>query len=148
MAKAKMMNEKSFAKLVKELSALGELIRTRQEEKQSVMNEFDKERDRYKKGRISEDTMKSSCMKTNKELVRIDKSVRETIMKANKLGMRIREFVSSQAPKSFMAKVSGINLRNSGTKKKVSHKKMTKKPTKITRAEIKKEIKAEKRFMK
>ncbi len=149
MAKAKMMNENSFAKLVKEQSAIGELIRTRQEEKQSVMNEFDKEKARYKAGKISEDTMKSSSAKTNKELVRIDKNIRENIMKSNKLSVQIREFVVKQAPISFIAKVSGLTLRNTSkkkSKKKVNQKRPVKKSAKMTRSEVKKELKAEKRF--
>jgi hypothetical protein len=145
MAKAKMMNENSFAKLVKEQSAIGELIRTRQEEKQSVMNEFDKEGGRYKSGKLSEDTMKSSSAKTNKELARIDKNIRENIMKSNKLGVRIREFVGKQAPISFFVKVSGITLR-SKPKKKASKKKIIKSSAKITGSEIRKEVKAEKKF--
>ena len=41
MAKEKMMNEARFSKMVGEFDALGELIKTRQDEKQSVMDEFD-----------------------------------------------------------------------------------------------------------
>lgn len=147
MAKAKMMNENSFAKLVKEQSAIGELIRTRQDEKQSVMDEFDREKGRYNMGKISEDTMKSSSAKTNKELVRIDKNIRDNIMKSNKLGVKIREFIGRQAPISFTARVSGITLR-SASKKRSKKKVNWKRPAKITRSEVKKELNAEKKFKK
>ncbi len=152
MVKAKMMNEVSFAKMVKELNALGELIRTRQEEKQAVIDEFDKERSRFKSGRISEDTMKSSVKKSNKEFSRINKNIREAISKSNKLGMRIREFVGNQSPKVFVAKVSSVMLRtakkkivtkNKSRSKKVSTKK---KSAKISRAEVAKELKQEKKL--
>jgi len=165
MAKAKMMNESSFAKLVKELSALGELIRTRQEEKQAVIDEFDKEKARYRKGKISEDTMKSSSKKSNKEFSRINRDIRVAIVKSNKLGMRIREFIGNQSPKIFITKVSGINLKQNKKVKKPQRKKVrlkksskkranSKRPQRkksgkskrITRAEIVEELKQEKKL--
>ncbi len=151
MVKAKMMNEISFAKLVKELSALGELIRTRQEEKQAVINEFDKEKVRYGKGKISEDTMKSSSIKSNKEFSRINKDIRNAIIKSNKLDMRIKDFIKNQSPRTFIAKVSGISLRQSVKKKKVNSKiskkrKSSGKSKRITRVEITKELKQEKKL--
>ena len=138
MAKAKMMNENSFAKMVKELNALGELIRTRQEEKQAVIDEFDKERARFRTGKISENTMKSSSAKANREFSRINKDIRIAIFKSNKLGTIIREFIGNQSPKSFVAKVSGVMLRTSKkkvvVKKKSVKKKVSKKSSKKKRS--------------
>ena len=64
MAKAKMMNEKEFANLIKEFNAVGELIRARQEEKQAVIDSFGLEKRRYHAGKISEKTLQSSANKT------------------------------------------------------------------------------------
>jgi len=157
MAKAKMMNESSFAKMVKELNALGELIRTRQEEKQAVIDEFDKERLRFRRGKISEDTMRSSSAKANKEFSRINKNIREAISKSNKLGIRIREFVGIQSPKSFVAKVSGVMLRTAKKKipmkKKFAKSKISKKSSKkkkfrgLSKKEIAMELKQEKKLI-
>lgn len=157
MVKAKMMNESSFARLVKELSALGELIRTRQDEKQAVIDEFGKEKARYGKGKISEDTMKSSSRKSNKEFGRINKDIRVAIVKSNKLGVRIREFIGSQSPKSFVAKVSGISLRQPAKKKITAKKKSLVKKSKkkksasrkskeLSRAEIREELRQERKL--
>jgi hypothetical protein len=188
MAKTKTMNENSFSKLAKELSALAELVRTRQEEKQSVIDEFEKERGRYKTGKISENTLASSVKKTNLELIKLDNSIRETIQKAVNLSTRMQAFLRSQSPKAFRAKESGFFML--GGKKKTSKKKpastkkvVTKKPAakskttakkkpatkkkapvkkkvpvkkkstgkkkaKISKSEIQREIKAEKKLLK
>ena len=167
MAQAKMMNETAFEKLTKEFGALGELIRTRQDEKQSVMDEFDKEKDRYKKGRISENTFASSVRKTNAELIRIDKNIRMVIQKALKLSSNMSDFLRRQEPKVFRVHESGIKMQggNKSVKKKPMKKKMNKKPIKkisskkspkkkmskkprITKAEIAVEMAAEKKIMK
>lgn len=148
MVKAKMMNENSFAKLIKELSSLGELVRTRQEEKQAVIDEFDKERGRYMAGKISEEALKSSCRKTNQEFSRIDKNIRDIIVKSNKLEMRIKEFIGRQYPKVFVAKVVGIGSKQTKAKSKKSTKKTRSKKSKTAvKAWIKEELKAEKKLI-
>ena len=130
MAQSKKMNEARFAKLTKELDSVGEVILTKQDEKQSVMDDFVKERNRYAKGRISEDTLISSSRKVNLELMRLDKGIREAIARVGKISTNAKEFASNQAPKVFRTSVSGIKLIN-GPKKK-STKKSTKKAVKRT----------------
>jgi hypothetical protein len=126
MAQSKKMNAAGFAKLVKELDSVGELILTKQDEKQSVMDDFEKEKVRYKKGKISEDTLASSAKKVNAEFARLDKGIREAILKVGKLSANTREFAKKQAPKIFRANVSGFKLLN-GPKKTVA-KKVARKP--------------------
>ena len=121
MAQSKKMNEARFAKLIKELDSVGEVILTKQDEKQSVMDDFVKEKNRYAKGRISEDTLISSSRKVNLELMRLDKGIREAIAKVGKLSTNAKEFASNQAPKVFRTSVSGIRLLN-GPKKKAAKK--------------------------
>ncbi len=113
----KKMNESSFAKIVKELNANAELIRTRQDEKQAVLNDFDKEKNRYKTGKISEKALESSVIKTNKELKKIDESVRSSMRNVNALTMQARRVVSKQSPKT-MRVVSGHKKRRVGKRKK------------------------------
>ena len=163
MAKAKMMNESAFEKLTKEFGALGELIRARQDEKQAILNEFDKERDRYKKGKISENTLASSVRKTNTELIRLDKNIRDIIQKALKISGNMNDSLRKQQPKVFRAKESGFVLQGSPKKKKVVKRKTVKKKSvkkkvvkkkapskksKISKAEIAREMKAEKKYVK
>jgi len=140
MAKSKKMNEAALAKLIKELNSVGELILARQDEKQSIMNDFDAERARYTKGRISEDTLLSSARKTNAELIKLDKSIREAIIKAGKISMNIRTFAIRQAPKVFRASISGV--KPISRKKKV--KKVKKKAKKVKRKAKKKIVRKSK----
>ena len=147
MAKSKKMNEATFAKLVKELNSVGELILTRQDEKQSVMNDFDTERARYIKGRISEDTLLSSSKKTNTELIKLDKSIREAILKVGKISANAKAFAIRQAPKVFRASISGIKPIS---KKKKVKKKTTKrsKSVKASKTTLKKEMALDRKFSK
>jgi hypothetical protein len=147
MVQAKMMNESAFEKLTKEFGALGELIRTRQDEKQAVLNEFDKERERYKTGKISENTLASSVKKTNLELIKLDKAIREIIQKSVSLAGRMNVFLRNQQPKVFRAKESGIFLQG-GAKKKTMKKKKSIKKVKISKTEVVQEMKAEKKLLK
>ena len=121
MPNEKMMNEFKFAKLVKELNSLGETIRTRQEEKQAVLNEYEKEVKRHKTGRISKDTVIASSKSANKELQRLDLSIRTLIQRENKLLVSMREFIGKQAPTPLKATTKGAV--SSRKKKKVAPKK-------------------------
>ena len=156
MAKSKKMNEAALAKLVKEVDSVGELILTRQDEKQSVMNDFDAERARYVKGRISEDTLLSSSRKTNAELIKLDKNIREAIIKVGKISMNIRAFAIRQAPKVFRAGVSGVKPISRKKKvkkvkrkaKKKSVEKSKPKKVKASKATLKKEMTLDRKFSK
>lgn len=121
MAQSKKMNEAAFAKLVKELNSVGEFILTKQNEKQSVMDDFEKERARFKSGKISEASLVSSSKKVNLELERLDKGIREAILKVGKISSDSKEFAGKQKPKVFRSSVSGLKLLG-GSKKKASPK--------------------------
>lgn len=122
MAQSKKMNAAGFAKLVKELDSVGELILTKQNEKQSVMDDFDKEKVRYSKGKISEDTLASSAKKVNVELARLDKGTREAILKVGKIASLSKEFAGRQAPKIFKANVAGLKWTNNPARKSAAKK--------------------------
>jgi len=108
MVQVKMMNEELLAKTLKELNVAGELIRARQEEKQSLLDEFDSECKRFFFGKISQRSLKSSVDKTNRELHRLDKEVRENMRKAHSAGNRAMRLISAQAPIVFRATMSGV----------------------------------------
>ena len=134
MAQAKMMNEGSFEKLVKEINSQGELIRTRQDEKQSVMNEFDKEKRRFTAGKISRATLTSSVVKTNAELVKLDSNIRGAMKKANTLSNKMNEALMRQEPKVFRVSESGIKL--DGDKKKAPVKKAPMKKKSVPKKKV------------
>lgn len=145
MAKAKMMNESEFAKLIKEFNAVGELIRARQEEKQSVIDAFELEISRYKAGKISKKTLDSSIKKTNKEFMRLDREIRKGISRVNSLGTRANQLASRQAPIAFRAKSGGVGMlsKKKTVKKKVVRKKVAKKKQ-VKRKPVKKTVKKKK----
>ncbi len=159
-----MMDENSFVMLTKNLNILAEIIRTRQEEKQAVLDEFDKEKERYSKGKIPEKTFSNIVKKTNKEVMRLDRSIKDSIQKANMKQKSVGKLIEHQKPKAFRAKEKGIVLTGVSRKKKStaskktndkkssgkkkSSKKNSEKNSKISKAEIKKEMKAEKKLMK
>jgi hypothetical protein len=85
------------------------------------MNSFDVERARYAKGRISETALASSSKKVNSELLKLDKAIRDTIVKVGEVSARAKAFAVMQSPKVFRASVSGIKLI-SGSRKKTKNK--------------------------
>ncbi len=136
MVQAKKMNEELFAKLHKELTTIGELIRARQEEKQGLLDEFTAESKRFFFGKISERSLAASVKKTNAELQRLDKGIRSAISRARVLGENIRSLVAKQAPIGFRTTLSGIT----GGKMKAAKKKKAKKK-KVKRKAAKKKVK-------
>jgi len=139
MVRAKRMNESFFVKLQKDLTVAGELIRARQDEKQALINEFDAEAKRFFFGKISEKALVVSVNKTNKELKRLDGSIREAMSRARALSAREMKLVSDQAPIAFRATLSGVIGAGSKAKKKVVRKRKAVKK-KTTKKRVKKKV--------
>jgi hypothetical protein len=108
MTEEKKLNEAAFAKIVKEISAHGELIRTRQNEKQAVLNHFRSERQSYLNGKISRKAFESSVRKVNKELSGLDSSIRKSIKNMMHLSNSAKKMAASQSPRHLRATMSGI----------------------------------------
>lgn len=115
MVQTRKMNESFFVKMQKDLTVAGEWIRSRQDEKQALLDEFDKECKRFFFGKISQRALAASAKKANNELHRLDHSIREAIKRARNLSTREMKLVSDQAPIGYRATISGIT---GGTKKK------------------------------
>ncbi|MBU1129585.1 MAG: hypothetical protein KJ949_03075 [Nanoarchaeota archaeon] len=128
MVHIKRMNEEYFAKLLKDLTASGELIRARQEEKQKLLDALDKESKRFFFGKISQKAWQSSVKKTNLELQRLDKSRRDTIKSATSHCDRARKLCVEQMPIGYKATLTGIS--DGKRKKKVVRRKVVKKVVK------------------
>jgi hypothetical protein len=140
MVQVKKMNESFFAKILKEFTVAGELVRARQEEKQGLLDDFDSECKRFFFGKISEKALASSVKKTNAELQRLDGDLRSNIAKSRKAGGKATTLVSAQAPVRYRATLSGIVGGEIKTTKK---KKKRRAPTKKKRrAPVKKKRKA------
>jgi len=125
MVQTRKMNESFFVKMQKDLTVTGELIRARQDEKQSLLNEFDLECKRFFFGKISQRALATSVKKTNFELQRLDKSIRESIKKARSISSREMKLIGDQAPIGYRASISGII--GGGKKKKAAKRKPAKK---------------------
>ncbi len=124
MVQCKKMNEEFFAKLHKEITTTGELIRARQEEKQGILDDFTSESKRFFFGKISEKSLAASVKKTNVELMRLDGSIKASISRTKKLCDAVKNLVQKQSPIPFRATISGISGGSSGkSSKKKSRKK-------------------------
>ncbi len=133
MVQTRKMNESFFVKIQKDLTTTGEWIRSRQDEKQALLNEFDLECKRFFFGKISQRALAASVKKTNEELQRLDKSIRDSIKKSRGLSTREMKLIGDQAPIGYRATISGIT---GGTKKKKAVKKRT-----VKRKPAKKKVK-------
>jgi len=123
MVQVKKMNESFFSEMLKEFNVAGEFIRSRQEEKQGLLDEFDQECKRFFFGKISQKSLVASVKKTNTELQRLDKDTREAIAKARRAGEKASRLVSAQAPVGYRATLSGISGGGEKKKKRAATKK-------------------------
>ncbi|MCK5611647.1 hypothetical protein KAR91_57785 [Candidatus Pacearchaeota archaeon] len=137
MVQTKKMNQASFSKLLRQFNVAGELVRARQDEKQSILDEFTNESKRFVFGKISERTLAASAKKTNKELMRLDQAIRVSITDAKRAADKAKELTTAQAPIGYRATLSGI----SGGKAKKSAKKKPAKKKAVKKAAKKKPVK-------
>ena len=133
MVQAKKMNENFFAKLHKEITTTGELIRARQEEKQGLLDDFSDESKRFFFGKISEKSLAASVKKTNKELKRLDSNIRAAMSQTKNLCDKVKTLVTKQAPIAYKATLSGITGGKAKAVKKKAKKKAKKRSKKKKR---------------
>jgi hypothetical protein len=126
MATEKDMNQSSFAKIAKEIDAFAEVIKSRQDQKQVIIDDFDKERKRYQAGKIAKRTLISSIPRVRKELQRLNGEIRKNIKNLNRTADKIKRFSVRQNPKNFRVSLSGISLSGGKKKKHRAHKRATK----------------------
>jgi len=112
MVSSKKINTIEVANILKDLHSGIELLRTRQEEKQAVVDQFDSEEKRLFFGKISEMAVMSSIKKTNKELEKIDKEIKKIIISSNKLIQKLEKNLTQQNPYKFHATLTGIAGQN------------------------------------
>ena len=134
MVRVKKMNESYFAKLLKEFNVAGELIRERQEEKQGLLDDFDRISKRFFFGKISARVLSSSVKKVNKELSRLNGEIRANMAKARNAGNKSMVLTSAQTPIAYRATLSGI----AGGEKKKAKRSVRKKVIKPAKKKVKK----------
>ena len=121
MVRVKRMNESALANELKSLNVAGEVVRSRQEEKQGLLDEFDATSKRFFFGKISERALASSARKTNRELKRLNNDIRFNISRLRATSNRVIALAARQAPIGFRATLSGVS--GGGAKKKSVRKK-------------------------
>ena len=126
MATEKKMDQSDFGKISKELTAFAEIIRSRQDQKQIIINDFNKERKRYKSGKISKKSLISSVPRVRKELQRLNDEIKKNIRSLHATAKKTERFASKQTPKNFKVSLSGITLPG-GKKKHRKHNRSAKK---------------------
>jgi uncharacterized protein YukE len=126
MATEKGMNQSGFVKIAKEIDAFAEVIRSRQDQKQVIIDDFDKERKRYQAGKIAKKTLISSIPRVRRELQRLNGEIRKNIKNLNRTAEKVKKFSARQNPKNFRVSLSGISLAGSKKKKHRSHKRTQK----------------------
>ena len=120
---SKKINESDISRIAKELTVVGESIRTRQDEKQSIMDDFKREMGIFRNGKISQKALDSSAKRVNKELQIIDSEIRQNIRNIHSLSNSFRTLGSRQHPKAVRVNVRGIV--NGSKKKKKAAKRRT-----------------------
>ena len=118
MVTEKKMDELSYEEIVKELSATGELLRAHQNEKQSVLNDYDGERKRFHNGIIAKTALSSSVPMVRKMVRDLDKAIREDIRNIHKIAVKTQKFADRQAPKAFKVTLSGIKFGGKKSKRR------------------------------
>lgn len=119
----KKLDINAFATMQKEVISFAEFIKAKQDEKQTLMNDFESESKRFFFGKISETALMSSVKKTNKELNELDREITKAINGAKKVLEKKQKIITAQKPVLFNATLSGI-------KDKPKQKKKTKKKSK------------------
>ena len=133
MVRVKRMNESVLAEDLRALNVAGEVVRSRQEEKQGLLDEFDATSKRFFFGKISERALASSVKKTNKELKRLNNDIRFNISRLRAASNRVIALAARQAPIGFRATLSGIS---GGKTKAVKRKKVAKKRKTVKRRKV------------
>jgi len=127
MASEKAMNQSNFGNITKEITAYAEIIRTRQDQKQVVIDDFVNECKRYRAGKIAKKSLVSSIPRVRKELQRLNEEIRKNIRNLNQTAEKVKRFASRQTPKNFRVSLTGISSATTTKKKHRAHKRAHKK---------------------
>ncbi len=112
MAIEKTLDRSRFEKMVKELTSRAEVLRSRQDQKQVILNDFEKERERYKKGKISKKALSASVPRVRRELERLDNQIKNNILSLKKKSDEIKKMAANQSPKGFKVSISGLAMKS------------------------------------
>ncbi len=92
-------------------------------QKQVIINDFNKERKRYQAGKIARTALASSVPRVRKELQRLNNEIRRNIRNLNRTADKTKRFAARQSPKNFRVALAGITLAGGKKKRHRAHKK-------------------------
>lgn len=110
--------------MVREVIARAEGLRSFQDEKQAVIDQFKKEHQRCKNGQISERALEVSSRRRMKELMSLDSKIRNDIKRARSSMKSTNKYIDVYLPEKIRTSKSGVH--------KVSVKKKARSVAKIT----------------
>ena len=108
MPKVKKTPINKFEEYIKKSISNIEHIRTKQEEKQAVLNEYEKQHSRYADGRISKRAYNISVKKNKALLSSIDSQIKSSINVTKKSLQSALKITSKQAPIHFNVSMDGL----------------------------------------
>ncbi len=143
MVTEKQLNPEAFSDRVREFHAVGESIRSRQDEKRVLLADFEAERTRFRQGNISQSALATTAQKTNKELQRLDKEIRLHLTRSNTLLSALRGTVMAQAPKAIRVNTRGAKAANTRRTTRAATRKVSRKTSarKTSRASARRAVK-------
>ena len=116
-----------FEEYIKKSITNIELIKTKQEEKQAILNEYEKQHSRFADGKISRTAFDVSVKENKKLLGGIDSEIRKSISSSKSALQSALKITSSQVPEKFNLSLEGLTSPARKVIKKirsgVSHKK-------------------------
>ena len=108
MPKVKKTPINKFEEYIKKSISNIEHIRTKQEEKQAVLNEYEKQHSRYADGRISKRAYNISVNKNRALLSSIDTQIKSSINISKKSLQSALKITSKQVPVHFNVSMDGL----------------------------------------
>lgn len=129
--KIRKMEENSLDDHLREITVQGEQIRSLQEEKQALMNEFRHEHTRFKQGKISGTAFTKSSRKVTEQLVALDLAVRRELQHFKAASGRTSKLFERQHPEKIRATKRG--LKKSPRRRAKRRARRAKKPARIAK---------------
>jgi hypothetical protein len=108
MTKIRKMDQTRLDRLLRDITVRSEAIRSLQDEKQSVIDEFRREHDRLRSGKISENAFTNSADTVTNQLSELDRKIRESMRGSASLTRRVLAYVESQQPEIIKATTRGL----------------------------------------
>ncbi|MFH1445049.1 MAG: hypothetical protein ABIF08_01045 [Nanoarchaeota archaeon] len=127
MVQIRKIDEKRLDKMVREVVARGEGVRSFQNAKQAVIDEFKNEHERYKTGNISERALNVSSQRVTKELSLLDAKIRNEVKKAVSNARGAERYMNVYLPERIRASIKGVAKTSAKRKRAAARKTATEK---------------------